>query len=61
MQACQALFYLKKWFLMGHKHWKILNGHFVKWQSHLQKVSLYKPFLKQSIILCGVEIFLLRH
>ena len=61
MQACQGLFYLKKWFLMGHKHLKTPIGHFVRWQSHLQEVSLPKPFSKQSIILCGVEIFLLRH
>ena len=61
MQACQALFYLKKWFLMGHKHLKTPIGHFVKWQSHLQKVSLHKTFSKQGIILCGVEMFLLRH
>ena len=45
----------------GHKHLRTPNGHFVKSQSHLQEVSLYKAFSKQSIILCGVEIFLLRY
>ena len=61
MQACRALFCLKKWFLVGHRHLGTTNGHFIKWQSHLQKISLHKPFSKQGIILCGVEIFLLRH
>ena len=61
MQACQRLFYLEKWFLKVHKHLKTPNGHFIKRQNHLQKVLLHKPFLDQVIILCGVEIFLLRH
>ena len=61
MQACKRVILFVKWFIMGHKHFKTPNGHFIKWQSHLQKVSLYKPFSKQGIILCGVENILLRH
>ena len=61
MQAYQALFYLKEWFLVGLRHLGTPIGHLVRWQSHLQKVSLHKPFSKQGIILCGVKMFLLRH
>ena len=62
MHASMPSFVLvEKWFLMGHEHLKTPIGHFVKWQSHLQKVSFPKPFSKQGIILCGVEIFLTRH
>ena len=60
MQACQTLFYLQKWFIIGYKHYKTLNGHFIKLQSHLQKISLHNPFLNQIIILCGEEILLIR-
>ena len=27
MQACQTLFYLQKWFIIGYKHSKTLIGH----------------------------------
>src|SRR3954463_10591227 len=60
MQACQRLFYLRKWFLMVHKHLKTPNGHFIKWQNHLYEILLHKPFLNQVIILCGEEMLLIR-
>ena len=60
MQECQGLFYLKKWFLMGHKHLKTPNGHFIKWKNHMYKILLHKPFLDHVIILCGVEMLLIR-
>src|SRR3954468_17361327 len=60
MQACKRLFYLKKWFLMVHKHLKTPNDHFIKWQNHLYNILLHKPFLDQVIILCGVEMLLIR-
>src|SRR4051812_36587399 len=44
MKACQSLFYLRKWFLMVHKHFKTPNGHFIKWQNHLYRILLHKPF-----------------
>ena len=53
MQACKRWFYLEMWFLIGYKHSKTLIGHFIKWQNYLQKIFTYKPFLNQSIILCG--------
>ena len=31
MQACQTLFYLQKWFIIGYNHSKTLIGHFIKW------------------------------
>src|SRR5215216_6606517 len=43
MQACQRLFYLEKWFLIGYKHFKTPNGRCIKWQNHLQKILLHKP------------------
>src|SRR4051812_34724976 len=60
MQACKRLFYLDKWFLIGYKHLKTPSGHFIKWQNHLLKVLLHKPFLNQIIILCGEEMLLIR-
>ena len=42
---------------MGHKHLKTPNGHFIKWQSHLQKGFVHKPFLNPFIILCGEKYF----
>ena len=45
---------------MGHKHLKTPNGHFIKWQNHLYKILLHKPFLDQVIILCGEEMLLIR-
>ena len=57
MQACQALFCLKKWFLVGHSHLGTSNGHFLKWQNHLQKGFIYRSFLNQIIISCGGNAF----
>ena len=53
MQACQALFCLKKWFLMGHRHLGTSNGHFVKWHSHLQKrVSIrFLNFVRSKLVI----------
>ena len=45
---------------MVHKHLKTPNGHFIKWQNHLYKILLHKPFLDQVIILCGEEMLLIR-
>ena len=45
---------------MVHKHLKTPNGHFIKWQNHLYKILLHKPFLDQVIILCGEEMILIR-
>src|SRR4051812_21292768 len=44
MQACQRLFYLQKWFLIGYKHSKTPIGHFIKWQNHLQNILLINHF-----------------
>src|SRR4051812_21692564 len=60
MQACQSLFYLQKWSMIGCKHLKTPNDQFIRWQSHLQKISFPKPFLNQVIILCGEEMLLIR-
>src|SRR3954468_25098981 len=44
MQACQTLFYLQKWFIIGYKHYKTLIGHFIKWQIYLQKILPLNDF-----------------
>src|SRR3954469_19981982 len=44
MQACQTLFYLKKWFIIGYKHSKTLFGHFIKRQNHLQNILPINQF-----------------
>ena len=53
MQACQTLFYLQKWFIIGYKHSKTLYWSFHKVAKLFAKDSIYKPFLNQIIILCG--------
>src|SRR4051812_2007091 len=53
MQACQTLFYLQKWFIIGYEHIKTLYWSFHKVTKLFAKDSIYKPFLNQIIILCG--------
>ena len=53
MQACQRLFYLEKWFLIGYKHSKTPIGRFIKVEKPFAKDFTYKPFLNQINILCG--------
>ena len=49
MQACQTLFYLQKWFIIGYKHSKTLIGHFIKWQNYLQKILPINHFQTKSL------------
>ena len=60
MQACQTLFYLQKWFIIGYKHYRTLYWSFYKVAKLFAKESTYKPFLNHSILLCGGEMLLIR-
>ena len=48
MQACQRLFYLEKWFLIGYKHFKTPIGLLQMWpkpfDNKLVKKATLNPF-----------------
>ena len=46
MQACQALFCLKKWSLLGHRYLGTSNGHFVKVAKSFAKGFTLKTIFK---------------